>query len=385
METVLIFRNEVLPVSETFIRNQAGAVTAFDVRFTGLGPARTSSPEALRGGKPTLLTSDHSFASRLHRNLYVQSGLGSLNYLRKLDRLRPSLIHAHFAPDATNAIAIAEQLQVPLVTTLHGYDVTMNDAAFSQDRNGRAFLRRREKLFNRSHHFFASCSYIRDRAIQAGFPAERIEVLYSGHDPNKFAIPQQERNRNLILYIGRLVEKKGGRYLLQAAAQASKKHPDLEVAIIGDGPLREELKALAVELKLNCRFLGRLLDNEPGNSVFDWISRARVFCMPSVTAENGDTEGQPAVFVEAHALGTPAVSFKTAGIGEAVLDGETGLLAPERDVNALSESLLKLLQDDQLWASYSERGKSWVWERFDIRKINRQLEAAYRKAIDTYK
>jgi len=384
METILVYRNEVLPISESFIRNQAGAVQSFKVRFTGLGPAHHSSPAALRGGNPILLTENHSLTARLHRNLYVQTRIGGLKYLRALEKLRPSLIHAHFAPDATNAMEVARELKIPLITTLHGYDVTMKDAVFQQSRNGRAFLKRRENLFKQSHHFFASCAYIKNRAAEAGFPTEKIEVLYSGHDQNAFKIEPQERNKNLILYIGRLVEKKGGTYLLRAAAQAAKQHPELELAIIGDGPLREEMQALAIELNLNCRFLGRLMDNEPGNSVFDWISRARLFCMPSVTAENGDTEGQPAVFVEAHALGTPAVSFKTAGIGEAVLDGETGLLAPEKDIPALANSMLRLLEDDTLWSQFSERGKKWVWERFEIGKINRQLEYAYRRSIDTY-
>lgn len=381
MDKVFIFRNEVLPVSETFIRNQAAAVKGFDMRFAGLGPAKGAPSGGLAGGTPILLTQDHSTGSKLRRNLFVQAGLGGGGFVRQIAKQEPSLIHAHFAPDGAVAMRVAEELGVPLITTLHGYDVTMSDDAFRQNRSGRAFLRNRDKLAAKAKLFFASCAYIRERAIKAGFPGEKIEVLYSGHDRAKFQIAPQPRNPNLILYIGRLVEKKGGPYLLRAAALAAKQHPQLEVAIIGNGPLRQEMEALAAELKVNVRFLGRLLDNEPGNTVFDWISRARIFCMPSVTASNGDTEGQPAVFVEAHALGTPAVSFQSAGIGEAVLDGETGLLAPEKDVDALAECMLRLLRDDEMWERFSQRGRTWVWERFDAQKLNDQLERAYHRVI----
>jgi len=384
MEKVIIYKNDILNISETFIRNQAAAVSAFEMHFAGLGPVRGPSLSGLSGGEPVLLTNNHTLVSRLRRSLFKQSGLGTNGFLRSLAQLEPSLIHAHFAQDGTVAMKLAERLGVPFVTTLHGYDVTMRDEFFSKTRNGRSYLRSREQLWSRCSHFFASCAYIRNRAIEAGFPGEKIEVLYSGHDRGSFHVSKQPRNPNLIVYVGRLVEKKGGPYLVRAAALAAKQHPSLELAIIGDGPLRAEMEELARESGINCRFLGRLLNLEPGNTVFDWLSRARVFCMPSVTAANGDSEGQPAVFVEAHALGTPAVSFQSAGIGEVVLDGETGFLAPEKDVVALASRLVQLLTDDALWARFSERARTWVWDRFDSGLINQQLELAYRRVIDAY-
>ena len=151
-------------------------------------------------------------------------------------------------------------------------------------------------------------------------------------------MPPVPRNRNLIVYVGRLIEKKGCSYLIRAAQLAARNCPDLELAIIGDGPLRSELEALAKTSGVRCEFLGTLSDPELGNTVLDWLNRARIFCMPSVTASDGNTEGQPAVFVEAHALGVPAVSFDTAGIGEAALNGKTGLLVEEKNVEQLYPS-----------------------------------------------
>lgn len=379
---VLIYHNELLPFSATFIRTQAAALTAFAPGFAGLFPARQTSLNLDLALPPTLLTQDHSLPSRVRRNLFLRAGVGGKRFLRDLAAKNPVLLHAHFALDASIALEIAERLGIPLVATLHGYDVTIRDEVLAGSPEGRIYLNRRRRLQERCAHFFASCDYIRARAVERGFPAEKIETLYSGHNFAKFALEPVPRRRNLIVYVGRLVEKKGASYLIRAAKRASIACRDLEVVVIGDGPLREDLEQLAKGLGVNCRFLGTLLSPEPGNTVLDWLNRARIFCMPSITASDGNTEGQPAVFVEAHALGVPAVSFDTAGIGEAVLNGETGLLVPEKDTEKLAAALVKLLIDDPLWEQFSARARSWAVERFDIRKLNLQLERAYVRVLN---
>jgi len=379
MRKVLIYKNELLPISATFIQSQAAALHAFEARFVGLQKIPDGLPVH---SKSVLLTEDNSFLSRIKREIFKRFTIAP-QFLRRLRQEEPDLIHAHFAFDGVFAMRLADELRIPLVVTLHGYDVTITDVAFGRTREGRRYLKRRRELWKKTTKFLCSCEYIMNRAVAAGFPKEKMEVLYSGHNLRKYSPGAEPRNRNLVLYVGRLVEKKGCSYLLRAVAKIAAVHPDVELAIIGDGPLLESLKVLAKELKINCRFLGTLMHPEPGNSVHDWMRRARVFCVPSVTASDGNTEGQPAVFVEAHALGLPAVSYQTAGIGEAVLHGETGLLAPEKDVDSLAEYLLRFLRDDTFWQSCSERGKQWVWERFDLDVLTRQLERAYREALNT--
>lgn len=298
-------------------------------------------------------------------------------FLKLLREEKPDLVHCHFATDGAVAMYLAEALDIPLICTLHGYDITMKDEHLAKELAGRIYLRRREKLWRRVAMFVPTSEYIRNRAVAAGFPADKMKVLYSGLDLAKFELPDVSRDPNLILFVGRLVEKKGGTYLLKAVAKVAEKHPEVDLVIIGDGPLREALEAEAKALKLNCRFLGKLMHPEPGNSVHDWMRRARVFCGPSVEASDGNTEGVPFVFVESLALGLPAVSFDHAGIKEAVLHGETGLLAPERDLDTLSDYLLRMLRDDAFWQRCSDRGKAWVRERFDLSLLTKQLEALY--------
>jgi colanic acid/amylovoran biosynthesis glycosyltransferase len=377
MAKVLIYRNVLLALSETFIQAQAGALKNFDVAFAGMKPAVDGLQVRT---KPILVTEEDSLASKLKRNLFMNFG-PSQSFLRRLKAENVSVMHAHFAIDGAVAMPIADALGIPMVCSLHGFDVTTKEEYLAKSRIGRIYLRRREELWKKVARFIPTSQYIRDRAVASGFPAEKMEVVYSGLNLSKFTPGAEPRNRNLILYVGRLIEKKGGTYLLKAVAKVAQRHPEVELAIIGDGPLRQSLEEEAKALNINCRFLGKLMHPEPGNSVHDWMRRARVFCGPSVEAADGNSEGVPFVFVESHALGLPAVSFNHAGIKEAVLHGETGLLAPERDIDTLADYLLRMLTDDPFWESCSKRAKTWVWERFDLNVLTRQLEVLYGSVI----
>ncbi len=108
---------------------------------------------------------------------------------------------------------------------------------------------------------------------------------------------------------------------------------------------------------------------------------ARVFCVPSVTIESGESEGFGQVFAEAQATGLPVASFATGGIPEAVTHGETGLLAPERDWQALAANILTLVIDLAAWESMSRAGEEQVRHAFDLRKQCVKLEQIYAEAI----
>ena len=177
--------------------------------------------------------------------------------------------------------------------------------------------------------------------------------------------------------MGRLVDKKGCTYLIRAMAEIQRSMPDVELVIIGDGPLRAELEAEARGSLRKHRFLGV----QPSTVVREWMSRARVFSVPSITADSGDAEGFGIVFAEAQAMGVPVASFASGGIPEAVAHGETGLLSAEKDWRGLARDLALLLRDDDLWNRMSDRARRRVAERFDLRKQTRLLAEIYREVL----
>ena len=257
--------------------------------------------------------------------------------------------------------------------TLHGYDVSSSDRVLARSAEGRLYLRRRGELWSRASVFLCISRFIRERAIEKGFPASKLHVHYTGTDLDLFQLRVSVRDANMILFVGRLVEKKGCIHLLDALSQLRQDHPTAHLVIIGSGPLEQQLQQKVENEKLPCVFLGV----QPASVVRDYMAKARIFCVPSVQASTGDSEGLGMVFVEAQAMGTPVASFRHGGISEVVVHGCTGLLAPEGDSKSLTDNLLRLLRDDQLWNQFSTEGPPWVRGKFDITKQTAELEAIY--------
>jgi glycosyltransferase involved in cell wall biosynthesis len=145
--------------------------------------------------------------------------------------------------------------------------------------------------------FIAVSEFIRKRLLKLGFPRERIVVHYIGVDTEAFRPNESVERLPVVLFVARLVEKKGCSFLLKAMALVRVVVPNVELVIIGDGPESQQLKREADTLLPGVQFLGA----QPPHVVKQWMQRAAVFCVPSITATNGDSEGFGLVFAEAQA------------------------------------------------------------------------------------
>ncbi len=308
---------------------------------------------------------------------FLGPGAECLNALRAVN---PSLLHAHFAPDACEALPIVANLGIPLIVTFHGYDATLTDEALQTTRHGRRYLRRRASLRDRASLFIAVSNFIGKQVERQGYPADRITVHHIGVDLQKFVPPVNPARGPQVLFVARLVEKKGGALLIKAMELVQQSFPDAELVIIGDGPEREALEAAAKQSLRKYQFLGR---QKPA-VVIEWMQKASVFCVPSVTASDGDAEGLPMVLAEAQACGMPVVSFSSGGTGEAVLHNETGFLVPEGDWKKLSEFILLLLKNPDTRDRFSHAGRERAEQKFDLRKQTPKLEQIYEGVISRH-
>jgi colanic acid/amylovoran biosynthesis glycosyltransferase len=183
-----------------------------------------------------------------------------------------------------------------------------------------------------------------------------------------------------IITVARLVEKKGIEYAIKAIAEIAKDYPNIIYRIVGDGSLRESLEALVLDLKIsdNVKLLG-WMTQEQVRQLYD---DSHIFILPSVTAADGDREGQALVLQEAQAMGLPILSTLHNGIPEGVLDGKSGFLVPERDVDALAEKLRYLVTNPEGWATMGRQGRAYVEERYNIEQLNEQLVELYQKLMN---
>ncbi len=294
-----------------------------------------------------------------------------------LKERRTALLHAHFGVEGVYAAPLARALGVPLVTTLHGFDVTVTKSQLLASRkpSWMNYVGWRGDLFDSGAAFICVSEHIRRRAVDWGYPAERTVVLPIGVDVEAIR-PTGVIDAPRILHVARLVAKKGTDDLLRAFALVRTAVPDAELVIVGDGPLHAALNDLATELAVAdaVRFLGA----QPHGETLRLLAESQVLCLPSVTAANGDQEGLGMVLLEAGASGKPVVGTDHGGIPEAVTDGTNGFLVPERKPADLAERLVALLRDPQLCDQFGKAGRNLVRERFDLRRQTDKLEALYR-------
>ena len=183
---------------------------------------------------------------------------------------------------------------------------------------------------------------------------------------------------DLVLFVGRLVERKGVDYLLRAVRLVHEQRR-VELAIVGDGPERERWMKLAVDLGIDggVEFAG-LVDE---GSLAAYYRRCRLFCLPAVHDRRGDTEGQGVVLVEAMSFRKPIVASRVGGIPDVVEEGKNGILVPEKDPRALSRAILSLLEDDGMAREMGERGYIMYRERYHWDAVTERWVEVYGKVI----
>jgi colanic acid/amylovoran biosynthesis glycosyltransferase len=375
MKVALIYRNELLPRSETFILEQAASLTKFRPVFAGLIRSKAGLP--LPDGS-ILLGQDRSVYSRSKGMVYRATGIWP-GFHGRIQRAGASVVNAHFAMDGVCALPVALAAKVPLIVTLHGNDVTTSEHLHRRAIRGQLYLLRREQMFRTVKLFLCASEFLRKSAIERGFPEDKLKTHYIGVDLKSFCPPLSGQPRHNVLFVGRLVEKKGCRYLIRAMQQVQGQFPLARLVIIGDGPERASLELQAREAGIQCEFRGA----QPSWVVRQELNSARVLCVPSVKAKTGDSEGLGIVFAEAQAMGVPVVSSLHGGIPEVVSDGVTGLLAPERDHDRLAQHIIRFFSDEAFWNDCSRRAVSWVADNFDLQKQTAQLEEIYRNVIQT--
>jgi colanic acid/amylovoran biosynthesis glycosyltransferase len=372
--TVLIYADPLLAPTMTFVRAQGLALRSFSPLFAG--PQRIRSGLSLPEGRVIALHEARGGLGRLAKLQEVPlKVLGHAPlFFRRVKRFDPVLVHAHFGPAALTALPLARWLNVPMVVTFHGYDATVSEENLRRaNYRSRVYARRKGKLWNAVEVFIAVSKFIRSRLLQQGFPEEKIVVHYIGVDTESFAPDPQVLREPVVLFVASLHEGKGCEYVIRAMAKVQSELPEADLVVIGDGPLRKSLEEMARKSLRRYKFLGI----QSPEVVRQWMNRARVFSVASVPAGSGWL-----VYAEAQAMGLPVVSFASGGVPEAIADGETGFLAPERDTEALAYHLQRLLRDEAMCTQMGEAARKRVCAQFNLRIQTRRLEELYADVLD---
>lgn len=358
---VWVWRRNWLPGSETFIRNQVDSLQEW--RAVCVGIAKRQSD--LARGSDILLSKPGVRARFAWFSLLLFGASRKLAILRR--REPPAIIHAHFGGDARGVDFFAARHRIPLVVTVHGSDILT-----ARSKPGLAGLLYRfttRRVLRRAAVVLALTEFMRDAVIQFE-PRARVQI----HPIGVPAVELAETGEGYdVLFVGRLEPVKGVRLVVETAEALRNAGEEARFAVVGDGSLRLELERLSREKDLDIDWLGM----QPSDRVLGLMRNSKLLLAPSLTQSDGRTEAFGMVFLEAASQEIPCVAFESGGIGEAVVNGETGVLVREGDVSGLIEATRSLLGDDEARRRMGRAGRRRLEQDFDISYWSGRLESVY--------
>lgn len=290
------------------------------------------------------------------------------SFLLLVARLKPDMIHAHWLiPQGFLAVLAKRVFGIPVVVTAHGADV------FSMRRS--IFIRMKKSLAKHADQV-VTVSRSLAKVLMADTGSSKCpEVISMGVDATIFT--PDKKNKKLreqygihgpfLLYVGRLTEKKGVNYLIEAMAKVALRRPECRLLIVGHGELESELKKKAESLglqKVVC-FVGGLANEQ----LPPYYATADIFIGPSIQAKGGDTEGFGLTFVEAAMSGCLLIGTRVGGIQDIITDGQNGFLVPPADAEALADKILQAVCGFDNLKEIRERCRKDVIEKFDWRVV----------------
>lgn len=290
------------------------------------------------------------------------------------------IIHCHHGNSGMIGILLREikAISGPILTTFHGYDANVLPKKFGTDIYNFLFLK--GDLFTVNSNFTGQV--IQD----LGCSKNKIRKLPVGLNTKDYL--SEARNTRTsefikILTVGRLVEKKGIEYALQAISKVIDSYPNVLYQIVGDGELKPDLISLSTQLGINknVSFLGWKTQEE----LKGIYSESDIFMLVSVTATDGDKEGQGLVLQEAQALGLPVIATQHNGFPESVKSGKSAFLVPERDVDAIVIHLIHLIMNPDIRYSMGIAGRKYVEDNFSINLLQDKLITIYKELINSEK
>lgn len=322
-----------------------------------------------------------SFLARLQLPLLVKMELFALWSVARKEK--PDIIHAHWIlPQGFTAAIVSKLLGIPFVVTAHAGDVFPL---------GNPLFRLLSRFsINSAAAVTVNSSYTK-AAVAKISALKSISVIPMGVDLKLFSSSTASaaaavrkkygvgRNGRMLLFVGRLVEKKGVTYLISAMAAVVKSYPQCKLVIVGDGPEKPALQLQAPQLGLSGSviFAGSI----PNRQLPPYYKAADVFVLPSIVDSRGDTEGLGVVLLEAIAAGTPVVASNVGGIPDVVIGRKTGLLVQQKNSIELAAAVAALLRNRLLAKRLAAAAKKHIAQAYSWQKIANRFHDVFLAAL----
>jgi glycosyltransferase involved in cell wall biosynthesis len=341
--------------SETFIQAHKNYFDA-EVKYYYNGYMPTCQ-EGLGNLKPSLFILFYFFI----RYFFFKEGNSILQYLvlkASFKKNKIEKVYAEYGPVAASVLDVCKKLNLPLIVNFHGYDISKDEIL---NKYKDAYL----ELFDYAQFIVAVSKEMEKTLIKMG--ADSKKIIYTPCAPSDvyFGI-EPKYDGDYFVSTGRFVDKKAPYYTILAFKKVLKKHPNAKLYISGDGPLLNSCLNLIKYYNLkNSIFLIGVTDQD---KLIELYKNAVGYIQHSIISDDGDMEGTPVSILEASASGLPVVSTFHAGIKDVIINGETGLLVNEHDVDQMAENIEKIYLDRNIAKSLGQAGRVYIKENFSMEK-----------------
>ena len=276
-----------------------------------------------------------------------------------LRRFRFDLIHAHWIIPQGACAVLANRMhstKLPILCTSHGGDL--------YGLSSRAMMWFKRRVLEKTHAVTTVSRAMREDLGSLGVGLEKVHVLPMGVDLLKrFVPPRKRKETKALLFVGRVVEKKGLRFLIEAMPQILSKHSHAKLRVAGDGQELSASKSLAKNIGVDdcIQFLGAV----PNETLPGLYQTSDVVVFPSVVAAGGDKEGFGLVLVEALGCECALVATDLPATRDIIHDGVTALIVRQKDARQIADKVIHLFNDPALRANLGKKGRQYVVQRFD--------------------
>jgi glycosyltransferase involved in cell wall biosynthesis len=242
-----------------------------------------------------------------------------------------------------------------------------------------------EDKIRRAKFIVCISTFHRDLYLEHGALPEQLHIVYCGIDVQQFSpAAEHERPTDGIIHIrssGRLVEKKGFIYLIEACRILADRKVSFECTIAGSGPLEKELRDAIDRLGLSDRMTltGEILKQE---DIAAFAHSGTVYCLPCVWASDNDADGLPQMLMETMASGLPAISTRLVGIPDLIIDGKTGLLVEPNSAEQIADAIERIAGDGDLARRLVKAGRDHIIQHFELENALKPLIDLYRQQLD---
>lgn len=363
---VAIFSPNQNPYSETFIQAHKNHLKGRVFYYYGRkGRIQLEGQDRLVSKTMQLR---YRFIRKLNKNPY--SYINNQAILKSLKSEQIGVILVEYGTHAHNLHEVLKASGLPVVVHFHGYDASVKVTVEKCDNY--------KDVFSLATKVVAVSRKMEEMLLNLGCPPKKL--VYNVYGPQlEFEIVKPSYSKKQFIGIGRFADKKAPYYTILAFNEVARKHPDARLLLAGSGILLNMCKNLVrqFELEKQVEFLGVITPKE----YRQLLSESLAFVQHSITAENGDMEGTPLAILEASVAGLPVISTKHAGITDVVEHGVTGLLCEEHDVAAMTNNMLKILNDVAYAQQLGAAGKQNILEHYSMQRHIESLQNILEAAI----